>query len=222
MVGSIDTSLDNSEIMLCQDARKEGLEQAVAELQEALTLEQSRSTSSKEECKRKDILIRSLRANKVSMETELHRQSQLIKTQEVNISRLASSESTKAELIKALKRKHEEAVVAASDKEMLSPSLKEVLQKLHEYEGKMTRLQARLDATKAKLSSAAGDVETLKAEAERLAPFEAKYEDVRLSNQRKDLTLKSYKEIVEKTSYALDKMRNEYEKYREETTSDRK
>ena len=206
----------------CQGTGVGGLEQEIAKLQEALTLEHSRSTGLKEECKRKDNLIRSLRANKVSIEAELDSKNRMIKSQEVAISKLTSSETTKTELIKALKRKHEEAVVAASDKEMLSPSVKELLQKLSESEGKLARTQARLEATKAKLNTATGLVDTLKAEIDRLTPFEAKYEDARLSIQRKDLTLKSYKEVVDKTTEALKKIRNEYDKYREESTSDRK
>ena len=86
----------------------------------------------------------------------------------------------------------------------------------------MTRTQTRLEATKAKLMNAEGLVDSLKAEIDRLAPFEAKYEEARLSNQRKDFTLKSHKEIVDKTSDALERMRSEYGKYREESTSDRK
>ena len=185
-------------------------------------LEQNKSASLKEEVVRKDKLVRSLRKNKISSDAEILRLNQIVKSQDVKISKLSSSENMKADLIKSLKRQHEETVVAASDREMCSPTVQELLKRISDCEGEKTRMQSRHSAVKAKLDSALGQLDFLKAEIDRLSPYEAKCEDIRLSNQRKDAALKSYKEVVEKTSDALERMRKEYEKFRNESTSETK
>jgi hypothetical protein len=122
------------------------------------------------------------------------------------------SESSKCDLLKELRKKYENVVVKAADNEIFAPTSKELLRRLEVCELEKARLQSHSTALKTKIQLASEELLTLRTEHDRLVIIESKYEQLHASNQRKDLTAKSYKELAEKANLSLERMRKEYEK----------
>jgi chromosome segregation ATPase len=179
-------------------------------------------SSLKDDALRKDELICIYKAKKAELEAEIQRLDQLVRSLESKVSNLSKTETVKSSLLKDLKRKYEDVVVQASEAEMHSLSTQELLKRVSSLESEKTRLHNRFAATKSKLDTALSQVELLQTESSRIPALEDKVAQLQAFLQRKDSTMKSYKEIADKTSVSMEAMKKEYEGLQAESTVEKR
>lgn len=128
--------------------------------------------------------------------------------------------ANKAALIVHLKRKYEGAVEEIEEKSDLVPAAAELHRRAEAVEKK--RLQEVCKGLRLKLGHAVEDATRLQAEVDRLSAYESRLEQLVASNQRKELTSKSYKDVADRASIALADLKKEFEIQQSEFSKEKK